>query len=182
MKELKEKIRKFLFERTESKTVTKIFLIDFDGTISRSPNRKEAEIIYKEKVGEDWPFKGFYGRNESLDMNIFDFPPIQSTVDVVKKHYGQPNTKVFLLTGRVPKNSQAVEKILDSYGVKFDDYFYKTSHDTLDFKLKKMSELLVQYPDTQEVTLFEDRKEHFDAFEKWGKEHKNIKFKLIRVG
>jgi hypothetical protein len=181
MKELKEKIRKFLFERTESKTVTKIFLIDFDGTISNTPEKEEGIKIYKEKTGNDYPHKGWWGRNESLDMNMFDIKPIQSTVDVVKKHYGQPNTKVFLLTGRVPKNSQAVEKILDSYGVKFDDYFYKTSHDTLDFKLKKMSELLVQYPDTQEVTLFEDRKEHFDAFEKWGENNKNIKFKLIKV-
>lgn len=181
MRHLKEKIRRFLFERTKSNVVTKIFLIDFDGTISRSPNRKEAEKIYKEKIGEDWPFKGFYGRNESLDMNIFEFPPIQSTVDVVKREYGKPNTKVFLLTGRVPKNSQAVEKILNSYGVKFDDYFYKTSHDTLDFKLKKMSQLLEEYPDTQEVTLYEDRQEHFDAFEKWGQQHKNIKFKLIKV-
>lgn len=171
----------FIFNKKDEKKITRLYLIDFDGSISRSPDRKEAEKIYKEKIGEEWPFKGFYGRNESLDMNIFEFPPIQSTVDVVKSEYGKPNTKVFLLTGRVPKNSQAVEKILNSYGVKFDDYFYKTSHDTLDFKLKKMSQLLVEYPDTQEVILLEDRKEHFDAFEKWGENNKNIKFKLIKV-
>ena len=181
MRDLKEKIRKFLFERTNSNVVTKIYLIDFDGTIARTPEREEGVKIYKDKTGNDYPHKGWWGRNESLDMDMFDIKPIQSTVDVVKREYGKPNTKVFLLTGRVPKNSQAVEKILNSYGVKFDDYFYKTSHDTLDFKLKKMSQLLVEYPDTQEVILMEDRQEHFAAFEKWGENNKNIKFKLIKV-
>ena len=129
MRDLKEKIRKFLFERTNSNVVTKIYLIDFDGTIARTPEREEGVKIYKDKTGNDYPHKGWWGRNESLDMDMFDIKPIQSTVDVVKREYGKPNTKVFLLTGRVPKNSQAVEKILNSYGVKFDDYFYKTSHE-----------------------------------------------------
>ena len=181
MRDLKEKIRKFLFERTNSNVVTKIYLIDFDGTIARTPEREEGVKIYKDKTGNDYPHKGWWGRNESLDMDMFDIEPIQSTVDVVKREYGKPNTKVFLLTGRVPKNSKSVEKILNSYGVKFDDFFYKTSHDTLDFKLKKMSQLLVEYPDTQEVILMEDRQEHFAAFEKWGENNKNIKFKLIKV-
>ena len=48
MRDLKEKIRKFLFERTNSNVVTKIYLIDFDGTIARTPEREEGVKIYKD--------------------------------------------------------------------------------------------------------------------------------------
>lgn len=162
--------------------ITKIYLIDFDSTLSKTPSSEEGRVIWKEKMGSEYPHKGWYGRNDSLNMDVFEIPPIEPTLSIVKQKYGIEGTKVFLLTGRLPKNGPFVEKIINSYGLKFDDYFYKTGHETLYFKLKKMSELLEEYPDTEEVTLLEDRIEHFDAFEAWGKQQKNIKFKLHRIG
>jgi hypothetical protein len=162
--------------------IKKLILVDFDSTLAKTPDDIEGKRIWKEKTGETYPHVGWYGRNQSLDMNVFDIPPIEPTLSMVKENYGVEGTKVFLLTGRLPKNGPFVEKIIESYGIKFDEYFYKTSYETLVFKLKKMSELLEDYPDVEEVILYEDRVLHFDAFENWGKEHKEIKFKLIRIG
>ncbi len=169
-------------EGKDNEKITRILLIDFDQTLINTGTPEDIKRIWFEKKGTPWPHKGIWSQNDSLDMDVFDFPAIEPTLSIVKQNYGIEGTKVFLLTGRLPKNGPFVEKIINSYGLKFDDYFYKTGHETLYFKLKKMSELLEEYPDTEEVTLLEDRIEHFDAFEAWGKQQKNIKFKLYRIG
>lgn len=161
--------------------IKEIIIIDFDGTIAATPEPETGKVIYKEKTGEEYPHKGWWGHNSSLDTTIFDIQPIEPTFSFVKEMYGREGVKVFLLTGRLPKNSKHVEIILDGFGVKFDDYFYKTHHDTITFKLNKMSELLVQYPDVERFMVFEDREEHFEHFQKWGFEQKQIDFTLIKI-
>jgi FMN phosphatase YigB (HAD superfamily) len=176
---MKEKIKKILRENTEEK-ITKISIFDFDGTLIDTPEPETGKTIYKEKTGNDWPFKGWWGRNEGLDMDVFDIKPIQKVVSDYNEEKVRPNTKVIMMTGRIPKNSEYVEKILNTYNLKFDEYIYKKASETLKFKIGKLDEMLETYPNLRELEMWEDRPEHTKAFREWGS-NKNIDVVINQV-
>ena len=148
--------------------ITKISIFDFDGTLMATPEPETGMKIYKEKTGKDWPFQGWWGRNESLDMDIFDIKPISSVIADYNKERVKPNTRVIMMTGRTPKNADYVEKILNKYNITFDEYIYKKASDTLSFKINNLEEMLKSYPKLKEIEIWEDRVLHSKAFEEWG--------------
>ena len=177
---MKDKIRQMVREGLEDK-ITKISIFDFDGTLMATPEPdgidsetgKPISNVYKEKTGEDWPFKGWWGRNEGLDMEIFDINPIPSVIADYNEEVARPNTRVVMMTGRIPKNAEHVEKILKAHSLKFDEYIYKKKSDTLGFKIGKLEEMLANYPNLREIEMWEDRVEHTKAFREWGADKNN---------
>lgn len=176
---MKEIIKKMIREGLED-NITKISIFDFDGTLMATPEPETGMKIYKEKTGKDWPFQGWWGRNESLDMDIFDIKPISSVIADYNKERVKPNTRVIMMTGRTPKNADYVEKILNKYNITFDEYIYKKASDTLSFKISKLEEMLKSYPKLKEIEIWEDRVLHSKAFEEWGAD-KNIKMVVNQV-
>ena len=169
-------------------TITKVSIFDFDGTLVDSPipDGRDAETNnptskeYKENTGQDWPFKGWWGRGESLDMEAFNIPQISSTIADYNEERSKPNTLVVMMTGRIPKISEHVEKILNKYNLKFDDYIYNNKGATLDFKIKVLEDYLTIYPNLREIEMWEDRVAHTKAFREWGA-NKNIEMIVNQV-
>lgn len=176
---MKEIIKKMIREGLED-NITKISIFDFDGTLMATPEPETGMKIYKEKTGKDWPFQGWWGRNESLDMDIFDIKPISSVIADYNKERVKPNTRVIMMTGRTPKNADYVEKILNKYNITFDEYIYKKASDTLLFKINKLEEMLKYYSKLKEIEIWEDRVLHSKAFEEWGAD-KSIKMVVNQV-
>lgn len=176
---MKEIIKKIIREGLED-NITKISIFDFDGTLMATPEPETGMKIYKEKTGKDWPFQGWWGRNESLDMDIFDIKPIPSVIVDYNKETVKPNTRVIMMTGRIPKNAEFVEKILNKYNITFDEYIYKKASDTLSFKINKLEEMLRCYSNLKEISMWEDRIEHVKAFTEWGF-NKDIKMVVNQV-
>jgi len=176
---MKEIIKKMIREGLED-NITKISIFDFDGTLMATPEPETGMKIYKEKTGKDWPFQGWWGRNESLDMDIFDIKPISSVIADYNKERVKPNTRVIMMTGRIPKNADYVEKILNKYNITFDEYIYKKASDTLSFKINKLEEMLKSYSKLKEIEIWEDRVLHSKAFEEWGAD-KSIKMVVNQV-
>ena len=176
---MKEIIKKIIRESLED-NITKISIFDFDGTLMSTPEPETGMKIYKEKTGKDWPFQGWWGRNESLDMDIFDIKPIPSVIVDYNKERVKPNTRVIMMTGRIPKNAEFVEKILNKYNITFDEYIYKKASDTLSFKINKLEEMLRCYSNLKEISMWEDRIEHVKAFTEWGL-NKDIKMVVNQV-
>lgn len=176
---MKEIIKKMIREGLED-NITKISIFDFDGTLMATPEPETGMKIYKEKTGKDWPFQGWWGRNESLDMDIFDIKPISSVIADYNKERVKPNTRVIMMTGRIPKNADYVEKILNKYNITFDEYIYKKASDTLSFKINNLEEMLKSYPKLKEIEIWEDRVLHSKAFEEWGAD-KSIKMVVNQV-
>lgn len=176
---MKEIIKKMIREGLED-NITKISIFDFDGTLMATPEPETGMKIYKEKTGKDWPFQGWWGRNESLDMDIFDIKPISSVIADYNKERVKPNTRVIMMTGRTPKNADYVEKILNKYNITFDEYIYKKASDTLSFKINNLEEMLKSYPKLKEIEIWEDRVLHSKAFEEWGAD-KSIKMVVNQV-
>ena len=166
---MKTKIKQMIREGLEN-TIVKVSIFDFDGTLFNTPEPETGKVIYKEKTGKDWPFQGWWGRNEGLDMDVFQIPPIDSVISDYNEEKGKSNTLVVMMTGRIPKNAQFVEKILNKHNITFDEYIYKKGSATLEFKIKVLNNMLNTYPNLREIEMWEDRPEHTAAFREWGED------------
>jgi hypothetical protein len=65
----KQTIKQILKEGTED-TITRIAVFDFDGTLSDTPMPDTGRIEYEKITGSPWPHKGWWGRPETLDMDV----------------------------------------------------------------------------------------------------------------
>lgn len=177
----KQIIKYILREDTQKDKITKLAVFDFDGTLANSPEPEIGKIEYKEKTGKDWPYKGWWGRAESLDTNIFDITLKPDVISDYRKEKSNPNTLVIMMTGRIPKLSKQVEDILNSANLSFDYYLYNDVSSTLDFKINTMEKILAKYPSIKSVEMWDDRTEHIDPFKTWGSTLKKIDFHINHV-
>ena len=176
----KDIIKKILRESV-NRDIDRIAVFDFDGTLIMTPMPDTGKVEYKEKTGKDWPYMGWWGREESLDMDIFDMPTIPSVMAAYQKESKNPHTLMVMLTGRLPKLHQSVKKILDSNGFKFDIYEYNNGGSTLHSKIKSMEDLLKEYPNVKSLSMWDDRLEHIDAFKAWGNSLEGIDYNITVV-
>lgn len=173
-----ESINKLLKENKN--TITKISIFDFDGTLADTPKSEEGIKKWEEVMGVDYPHIGWYSKRESLDPDVFDIKLIQSTVNDYLKEIKNNNTLVVMLTGRMPNQSDQIEKILNDSNITFDDYLYKEKGDTFSSKINTIKRLLSQNPNVTEIEMWEDRLNHADGFERWGDEN-GIDIKVNRI-
>lgn len=160
--------------------ITKISIFDFDGTLANTPDKEEGIAKWEESTGQKYPHPSWFSKRESLDTNIFEIKLNQSTVmDYVVEH-NDPNTLTIMLTGRMPVQKDQVEYILNSRGVIFDEYHYKERGGTLDSKINTIKSLLKKYPNVNEIEMWEDRLNHADYFEMWGKKN-DVNIRVNRV-
>jgi hypothetical protein len=159
--------KKLIMENLDKTKVVELNVFDFDGTTMDTLYPEIAKPIYKEKTGNDWPFKGWWGRRESLDMDIFDFKPlpaVKADYDKVASKAGAMNVS---LTGRRPKLKNEVKAILDANGYKFHRYMYNYGSDTLSNKIEQIGNLLEEFPNIKHISMWDDRVEHVPHFKEF---------------
>ena len=131
-------------------------IFDFDGTLVDSQTPDEGRTIWKEKTGNDWPHKGWWGRKESLDMDVFD----QNVIPRVKAEYdkdtGKEENLMVMLTGRRSKLSGEVEKIIHANDMTFHKYLYNYGNSTLDNKVEQIGNLMSEFKGIEFISIFED--------------------------
>lgn len=164
----------------EKQTINKISIFDFDGTLADTPNKEDGITLWEAKNKKDYPHRGWWGREESLDENTFKVKLIPTTKDDYDRESGGNNTLMVMLTGRLPKLANQVESILNKNGVIFDEYHYKGRGDTFTSKLYTIKSLLENNPNVTEIEMWEDRLNHADGFEEWGNDN-GIDIKVNRV-
>lgn len=143
----------------------RLLIYDFDSTLFDTPLPEEGRVVYKERTGFDFPAKGWWGRPESLDTSVFDIQPIKSVYETYLEINPDRDYKV-LLTGRHTGMSDTVMSVIEGFDVSFDEYHFKTSGDTLSFKLSVIDGL-VERVKPRYVEIFEDRLEHHQAFSEY---------------
>jgi FMN phosphatase YigB (HAD superfamily) len=148
-----------------SKKITKLSIFDFDGTLVNTPLPDTGKQQYHDKTGKVWPHEGWWGRHESLDLNVFEMPTLEEVIVDYEKAKTEDSTAVILLTGRMIKLSDHVKVILDAKGLKFDEYHFNRGGATEDAKKKSMERLLEKYNDVTEMELWDDRLAHIPIFE-----------------
>jgi FMN phosphatase YigB (HAD superfamily) len=144
----------------------KVVVFDFDDTLFHTPVPKTGHEIFKQKTGKEWPYRGWWGRKESLDTNIFDIPINKNIFQEYIKYKIDPDNLVILATGRLDNLRPELDNILNLYEIKFDQIHMNPGMDTLRFKLNLFSNLLKKYKPT-ELVIFDDRDPHLQSFRAW---------------
>ena len=167
----------------QKENIIKLDIFDFDGTLINTELPDSGKKIWKQKTNQDWPYKGFWGRIESMS-DIFDNKVIPETLEGYKKSITNPNSLTVLMTGRLKKVFEnRIHELLKEKGLdEFNKYYFNTGGNTFDIKIKQIEELLSQYPDIQVVEIWEDRLEHIKKFKEYfEKEHSDIELKINHI-
>jgi hypothetical protein len=147
-----------------AKKITKLAIFDFDGTLVDTELPETGKLIWLEKTGKVWPHVGWWGKGDSLDTEIFDNKLIKSVkeaYDIVKT---EPETLNVMLTGRRLVLAKEVNKILKLHDLVFDEHHFNTGGATEVCKMRTIEKLLKNYPDVEEISIWEDRASHVDIF------------------
>lgn len=147
---------------------TKLAVFDFDNTLISTPLPDSGKIIWREKTGKDWPHKGWWGRAESLDIEIFEHPIRPEVISDYHAEFADLNTMVIMLTGRRPSLAKEVKSILDYHKLTFDAYLYNYGGETSVNKRQQMEKILSEIPSIISIELWDDRKLHVQIFQEWG--------------
>lgn len=150
--------------------ITKLSVFDFDGTLVDTPLPEQGKKTYKEKTGQDWPHKGWWGQPLSLDMSIFDMPIIPMVKTAYDKEKREIGTALVMLTGRMSSLANKVKAVLNANKLVFDEYHFNRGGSTDVAKIKTLEILLREYPNVKFIEMWDDRDEHIPIFQAWGDE------------
>jgi len=131
----------------------KLRAYDFDGTLMNSPEPNPGKDVWKEKTGEVYPHKGWWGRKESLNTDVFDIKPFQNILDLLRKDMSEEDTHVIVLTARQEKLRPELENILKLNNIQVDEVVMKKG-------AASKGDILLKYiklnPELEEVTMYDD--------------------------
>jgi hypothetical protein len=168
-------------EEKEEQSNSRLVIFDFDGTLFHSPEPETGTKIYERETGSPWPFKGWWGRVESLLPPIVPEKPdsswyIDDVVQAQKESITSPDTVVVLMTGRTIKLKDRVMEILKHNGMNFHDTYFAgqagtSGSGTFEIKANNIRNLMKRNYNLLEI--WEDRPEHIEQFGILAKELKN---------
>jgi tRNA nucleotidyltransferase/poly(A) polymerase len=153
-----ERNKSMMNEAVENKTIKKVAFYDFDGTLMDSPLPDPGKSVYREKTGKVYPHQGWWGRPESLDLDVFDIQPNSELEALFRKDASDPNTRVVLLTNRLSRLSEPIKKILAKHNMIFDYYSFKNDGRE---KGERVYDILTSnYPEAELVEFYDDDIKH----------------------
>jgi cellobiose-specific phosphotransferase system component IIB len=142
--------------------IKKLVAFDFDGTLSDSPMPDEGKKIWKTKKGVDYSHKGWWGRVESLDNEVFNITMFKGILDILEKEILNDETYVIILTSRMEKLRPQVEKILKDCGVHVDKIDMKRSNKT---KGEKILRYTKEFPHLREICVYDDKDSEIKVYQ-----------------
>lgn len=142
--------------------ITRLAVFDFDGTLIDSPEPEAGKAQWSKKMGKPYPHIGWWGRPESLDLNVFDIKPFRSVLLQLKKELVTPNTYVIILTSRMEKLRPQVEAVLAANHIKVDKVDMKRAEGD---KGVKVMRYVQQFPDLKTINVYEDRDTDLASYE-----------------
>ena len=132
----------------------KVVFFDFDATLIDSPLPEIGKIMYKKKTGFTYPYEGWWGRVESLDMSLFDIQTHPQIEAKFRDYKSNPNVHVVLLTNRIPRLEKVIKNVLEKHGMYFDIYSFKNNHINKGGRILKIMEN--QFPNIFDLEFYDD--------------------------
>lgn len=158
--------------------IRKIAIFDFDNTLARTPEKP------KNWVG------GWWGRKESLlpphlpsvndiftEMPDFLEPKV---LEEYNKAVADPHTFCVMMTGRHKGLKWIVMQLLNAFGINPEGCnkrraIFISGGQTLQMKLENIEKMVLEFPNVNEIEMWEDRPEHIVEFRKYNEHLKTIR-------
>jgi hypothetical protein len=131
----------------------RLVIYDFDGTLIDSPEPDPGKQIWKEKTGEEYPHKGWWGRKESLNTDVFDIKPFPTILSKLKNDMLDSDTYTIILTSRMEKLRPQLENILQLNGITVDQLITKRGNED---KGDVIMKFIQQNPELREIVAYDD--------------------------
>ncbi len=107
----------------------RLCVIDFDGTLIDSPELETGKLAWEKHYNKKFPYKGWWGRKESLDTDIFDIKAFPSVVAQLNREKNIPDTKVLFWQQEGKRLRSEVENVLKLNGIVVDDVILKRGNE-----------------------------------------------------
>lgn len=156
--------------------IKKLVGFDFDTTLVETVAPEEGRAIWELKTGTEWPYRGWFGRAESLNLEVFEMPINDFTYPLYLKYRKDPEAYCFLATGRIVKLKKEVMRVLDHHNFQFDDVFLNPHSNTFTFKMELFDKIIANNPQAEEFILIDDRQTHLHGINQPGGELGFIKW------
>lgn len=166
--------------------VQALHVFDFDNTLVRTPDMEQGVAAYRAATGQEWPFKGWWGREESLQPPVVPQPlpksfVIRSVFDELEDITMRAQTAAaVVVTGRLGKLRSSVLRVLheaarahtgEEESFLSDEVLFNHPGgglSTLNYKMGLIEALVREGPaqlkSAKEIHIWEDRKEHAREF------------------
>jgi len=138
----------------ETEKIKRLYVFDLDGTLMNSPMPDEGKLLWKEKKGVDYPHLGWWGRAESLDIEVFNIMPIARIEAIFRSQIDCEDTYCAIMTSRMEKLRPQVEKVLIKTGLIVDELIMKRSAKS---KGEKLLRLAKKFLNLELICVFDDR-------------------------
>jgi len=138
----------------ETEKIKRLYVFDLDGCLMDSPTPDVGKILWKEKMGSEYPHLGWWGRKESLDTKVFDIKPISRIEEILRSQIEREDTYCVILTSRMEKLRPQVEQVLIKTGLSVDELIMKKSEKS---KGEKLLRLARKFPNLELICAFDDR-------------------------
>lgn len=159
--------------------IKRLIAIDFDGTICDSPEPEEGKKKWEEKYDKKYPYQGWWGRPESLDLDVFNIKPFPEVLKILKKEMKHEDTHVIILTSRVEKLRSKLQAVLDYNNIKVDKLDMKRNEKT---KGEKILDYIDYFEDLEEISVYDDRDSDIESYKSIvDKIPKNIVFNIYQA-
>ena len=142
-----------------------IIFLDFDGSIAHSPEPETGRAEYLAKTGKPFPHIGWWSKDASLNLDVFDIKLIESVDAVFQKASKDPAYKTVLLTNRQYKMESAVRKVLDHHNYKMDLYTFKSGVENKGNRIVNILQM-PQFKDVTDAEFYDDDAIHLDDAER----------------
>lgn len=157
--------------------IKKLYAFDFDGTLCDSPMPDDGKRVWKEMTGVEYPYKGWWGRAESLDLNVFDIKMFDNVLNILNNANTDSDSYVIILTSRMEKLRPQLQAILDANNIHVDKLDMKKSEKT---KGEKILDYVREFPSLTEINVYDDRDSDILSYEETETKIPNgIKFNIF---
>ena len=144
----------------------KLAVYDFDGTLVDSPQPETGVKQWSDYYHKPYPYKaGWWGKSESLDLNVFDFKIHPIIVAKLRDDYSDPDTYVLILTARLEKLRSQVEAILKAKGIPYNK-LVMNSTGKMD-KGNVIIHYMQKFPELEEIDVYDDMQNKLDKLEEY---------------
>lgn len=157
---------------------TRLSVYDFDGTLMDTPLPDVGKEIWREKTGEEYPHVGWWGRPESLSLDVFEINPFPSVLNSLKNDMTRSDTYTVILTSRLERLRPQIEGILQTHDITADEILLKNDGKE---KNQRVEALLEKLPDVTEVNLYDDREKEFRVFRKFKEDNPDLQVNIYKA-
>jgi hypothetical protein len=141
--------------------IKRLIAVDFDGCLINSFSPEAGKLMYEKYYQKKFPWNGWWGRPESLDLNVFDIKPFPSVLNQLKEEQAKPNTYVIILTSRMEKLRPQVQAVLDVNHIVVDKLVMRHAESD---KGKKILRYLIEFPELNEINVYDDRDKDIQSY------------------